>query len=242
MKRIISWFSCGAASAVATKLVVQEHGDRVIPVYCNTLADEHPDNQRFLDAVSKWIGMTVQIIASTKYRLPSDVFDGRKYMSGPKGAPCTVELKKIPRFQFQQADDIHVFGFTADEPKRIAEFEQNNPELYLNWILRDGGYTKDQCFGILKYVGIELPAMYKLGYLNNNCIGCVKATSPWYWNKIRKDFPTKFQHRAEQSRRLGVRLVRVHGKRIFLDELPETVIDGRGRKENVSCGPQCGQQ
>jgi len=79
--------------------------------------------------------------------------------------------------------------------------------------------------------------MYKLGYNNNNCKGCVKATSPSYWNKIRKDFPDVFASRAEQSRRLKCKLTRVKGKRIYLDELSpdcEEVI-----KEDLSCGPQC---
>ena len=41
--------------------------------------------------------------------------------------------------------------------------------------------------------------MYKLGYKNNNCIGCVKGQAG-YWNKIRKDFPDVFD---QMSKDLG---------------------------------------
>ena len=46
--RVLSWFSCGDASAVASKLAVEKYGDRCEVVYCDTLAHEHPDNFRFL--------------------------------------------------------------------------------------------------------------------------------------------------------------------------------------------------
>lgn len=39
-ERIICWFSCGAASAVAVKMAISVYGDRVVPVYCNTLSSE----------------------------------------------------------------------------------------------------------------------------------------------------------------------------------------------------------
>jgi hypothetical protein len=48
--------------------------------------------------------------------------------------------------------------------------------------------SKNECAGILAGAGIEIPMMYKLGYNNNNCIGCVKGGAG-YWNKIRVDFP-----------------------------------------------------
>jgi hypothetical protein len=240
MRRIVSWFSCGAASAVAAKCALRCYPRNVVRVvYCNTMASEHPDNLRFFREVEDWLGVKITVISSNKFRKVEEVFASRQYMSGPMGAPCTVEMKKLPRFEFQQGDDVHVFGFTADEEKRIADFEERNPELYLHWVLRDKDISKQDCYRILQDAGIELPAMYRLGYQNNNCIGCVKATSPAYWNKIRKDFPKVFRERAKQSRQIGCKLTRVKGKRIFLDELPEGDF-GRYKLEDISCGQECG--
>jgi len=97
--------------------------------------------------------------------------------------------------------------------------------------------TKDDCFRIVKKAGIELPIIYSLGYPNANCIGCVKSSSPTYWNLVRKTFPNVFEERAVQSRRIGCRLVKVKGKRIFLDELLET--DKGGKIKNYDCGIFC---
>lgn len=62
---------------------------------------------------------------------------------------------------------------------------------------------------------------YALGYPNANCIGCCRATSPAYWRLVKRTFPDVFADRAKQSRELGARLVRVEGKRLFLDELTD---------------------
>lgn len=238
--RILSWFSCGAASAVASKFTVGDYGDNnvVEVVYCDVIDSEHPDNWRFLRDVENWLDQKVTIIKSKKYDSVDDVFERERYMSGIAGARCTKEMKKIPRYDFQRPDDIHVFGFTLDEPKRIATFEANNFELNLDWPLVRHNTTKKDCYQILLDAGIRLPEMYLLGYKNNNCLGCVKATSPAYWNKVREDFPETFEKRASQSREIGCKLTRIKSKRIFLDELPIGNY-GRYKLEDISCGPEC---
>ena len=239
MRRIV-WFSCGAASAVAAKIATERYDD-VEVVYCDLLADEHPDNRRFFDDVQDWIGQPIRTIRSDKYRSVNDVFAKRRYMAGMAGAPCTVEMKKIPRFTFQRPDDIHIFGFTADERNRIVRFDEYNPGLATQHILLENEVTKANCLSIIDGAGIELPAMYLLGYRNNNCLGCVKATSAKYWNMVRRDFPAVFALRAEQSREYGARLTRVRGVRVFLDELPIDYLPP-GELENISCGPDCAAQ
>lgn len=215
-------------------------------IYCDVSWDEDDDNQRFLGDVEKWLGITVKRIKSTKYTTTDEVFEDRQFMSSPNGACCTTELKKVPRFAYQWPEDIHIFGYTANEtmplckdPRkdRIAGFERENPELFTDWILRDAGMVKADCHRMIAEAGIEQARMYRLGFPNANCKGCVKMTSPDGWNRTRKHFPETFKRRAEQSRRIGARLVRLKGERIFLDELPpdETEVV----KEDLSCGPQC---
>ncbi len=233
-QRRVVWFSCGAASAVAAFITLDKDPSSHL-VYCDTSKNEHPDNRRFLSDVEKWLGKKVEVIHGD-YQTVEEVF-AKGYMSGVAGARCTIEMKKVPRFHYQRADDIHIFGFTSDERHRVERFTQANPELNLEWPLIEAGCTKKVCFALLKRVGIELPTMYKLGYKNNNCIGCVKAQSPAYWNKIRKDFPSIFRKRAEQSREIGCKLVSVKGRRIFLDRLPNT-LTGEDL-ESITCGPEC---
>lgn len=237
MRRTIVWFSHGVVSAVlALEAVKRLEGVRI--VCCDTTASEHPDNARFRRDCENWWGRPVHFIRSEKYAQVEEVFEATRYMSGPQGARCTTELKKIPRFKFQDPGDVHAFGFAANEKRRIREFVQRNPELRLMWLLRDLGITKTECFQIVQRAGIALPTMYLLGYRNNNCIGCVKSESPGYWQKIQSDFPEVFRRRCEQSRLLGTRLVKIGEERLFLDELPERPFPYKG--ENISCGPECG--
>jgi hypothetical protein len=235
--RVLAWFSCGAASAVAAKLARDKYGDQCRPVYCDTMASEHPDNLRFMQDVERWLGCHVTVIKSDRFASVDDVFMKTRYMSGIYGARCTVEMKKIPRIKFERPDDVHVFGLTADEGARITRFVCDHPDMKLEWVLQEAGLTKADCLKMVQGAGIVLPTMYALGYRNNNCIGCVKATSARYWNMTRRDFPEVFEKRAMQSRELGVRLTRLKGERIFLDELPPDYL--AGDLEDVSCGPDC---
>ncbi len=247
MSRVLVWYSSGAPSAVTWDLAVKKYGPSVQAVKCNTAANENPDNARFDAEVERWVGGKITVLSSKKYAVIEEVFDKRKWMSGPDGAPCTTELKKIPRFDFQQPDDLHMFGFTADEERksRLPDFEAANHDLRLEWILRDMGYTRQDCFRTLLKAGIEVPIMYRQGFKNNNCIGCVKASSPAYWRKVEILYPDIFKRRCEQSRRIGAKLVEVHGERVYLDELhlyPEAIGRYKGYEkilEDVSCGPEC---
>ena len=239
-KRLLCWFSCGAASAVAAKLAIASHkGPEPIEVLYCEMVNEHPDNARFRADVEKWIEHPIKGLRSSEY--PSmdifDVFTKEQYISGIGGATCTKHLKREVRMAYESPADVHVFGYTVDEGKRIAQFERENPNMRLMWILRDLGITKTQCYAVIKNAGIELPAMYRMGYNNNNCIGCVKGGAG-YWNKIRADFPAHFDKMAETSRRMGVRLVKYGGERCYLDELPPTA-GNYAFERDIDCGPQC---
>ena len=240
---IVVWFSCGAASAVAAKKTLEQYGDTCnVRVVNNPVIEEDHDNQRFLKDVEQWIGQDIEICFNHKYPSCSavSVWDARKFMSGVHGAPCTLELKKHARYQFEADNDIdwHVLGFTAGEENRFCNFQQNERQNALP-VLIEHNLTKADCFQILMDAGIDLPQAYKNGMLNANCIGCPKATSPTYWNLIRKAYPETFEVRARQSRVLGAKLVRVKGKRIFLDEL-KTTDTGRPLKDlDFECGVFC---
>jgi hypothetical protein len=241
--RVVVWFSRGAASACAAKLAVQKYPPinwpgRLFIVYCNTASSENADGDRFHAQVEQWIGHPITKISSRKYESVDEVFEGERYMSGVKGAKCTTEMKKVPRLRFQRPDDLHVFGYTVDEAKRIARFEQNNPELYLDWILRDAFVRKADCHRMLREAGITEPEMYRLGFEHNNCWGCVKSKSPAYWQRTAKHNPEVFARRVRQSRALGVRLVEVKGVRIFLDEL-DLSKRYKGGDGDIDCGPYC---
>ena len=143
-------------------------------------------------------------------------------MAGIDGAPCTVELKVAPRLAYQRPDDAHVFGYTADanDVARAKRLRANYPELRIQTPLIDRGITKAGCLAMIERAGIALPPMYALGFMSNNCLPCVKATSPSYWNLVRQQFPEQFDRMAKLSRDLDVRLCRIEDERRFIDEIP----------------------
>jgi len=188
--RIVCWFSCGAASAVATKLAIAENAGKLplIIVYTE-IAEEHPDNKRFLKECQTWFGQEIQILRNEKYEGSIyKVFEKQRYIVGIAGAPCTKFLKKEVRQKFEQLTDRQVFGYTAEEQHRLDRFIDANNDVNIWTPLIDKGLLKEDCLAMLQNANIELPEMYRLGYHNNNCIGCVKGGAG-YWNKIRIDFP-----------------------------------------------------
>lgn len=240
---IAVWFSCGAASAVAAKKTIEIYGNFCkIRVINNPIKEEDDDNIRFLKDVEKWLGVEIEFAINPKYPNSScvEVWNDRKFMSGPMGAPCTQELKKKARQHWEKNNkvDWHVLGFTLDEKKRSDRFMITERENLIP-VLIDEKLTKQDCFNIIQNAGIELPLVYRLGYPNANCLGCVKAGSPTYWNHLRKVHPEIFEQRAKQSREIGAKLVVLKGERIFLDELP-TNAKGRPMKGmNFECGIFC---
>lgn len=247
MNRIVSWFSCGAASAVATKLAIEAKPGEVVVAYCDTSRREHPDNMRFLRDCQEWFGQEILILGNDEYaRDPDEVFRKTRYLVGPSGARCTAELKKAVRWSFHKPDDVVVIGFTAEEylsrHKKLAESEP----LTNFWpILYERGITKKSCYDMVEDAAIPLPAMYKLGYRNNNCIGCVKGQAG-YWNKIKIDFPERFAEMAAIERELGRTICKREWtedgvrkrERIYLDDLPPDL--GKYASEpDISCGILC---
>jgi len=240
IKRTICWFSCGAASAVATKLALKKYKNCVI-VNQDT-GSEHPDNERFLSDCKDWFGQEILTIKSEKYKDIWDVFEKTRYLSGVAGARCTGELKrKVAEKFLNHFEDREIFGYTVEEMARMEKFKANNPERIIETPLIDEGLDKSDCLGMLDRVGIEIPEMYKLGFHNNNCIGCVKGGAG-YWNKIRKHFPDVFDRMAKQERDLNVainkRYVNGERQRIFLDELPRDM-GNINNEPSISCGLFC---
>jgi len=240
--KIAVWFSCGAASAVAAKITLELYPDCDVKILNSPILEEDKDNRRFLNDVENWLDVKIKIITSDKYPSQSavEVWDKRKFMSSISGAPCTAELKKYPRQQWEANNktDWHVLGFTAEEVQRAKRFMITERDNLLP-VLINQNISKVSCMEIIANAGIKLPRVYKMGYPNANCIGCVKATSPTYWNLVRRTHPDIFMERAKQSREIGVKLTRVNGQRIYLDELDKDVVGGAIKDHLSECGLFC---
>jgi 3'-phosphoadenosine 5'-phosphosulfate sulfotransferase (PAPS reductase)/FAD synthetase len=205
--RIMCLFSCGAASAVATKMAIDENikqYNKPLIIVNNFVQEEHEDNLRFLRDCESWYNHDIMITKNEEYDGSIyNVFESKKMLKRKFYAPCTENLKRQVRDKLMQENDIIVVGFSVEEKERYERFKEATTN-YTVWApLIERGFTKTDCLETLKKnANIELPYMYKLGYKNNNCIGCIKG-GKGYWNKIRVDFPEQFERMAAMEQKLG---------------------------------------
>lgn len=227
---VVSWFSAGVSSAVATKLVISLI-DKIIYTHID---DQHPDTMRFVRDCEKWFEKPIEILQSP-YKSVNNALRTSVYVNGVHGAPCTRLLKRRVRQEWEDGKGhlTYVWGMDITEKDRCNRLNQIMPHQVHIFPLVDRGIAKFMAHQMLAASGIRRPAMYDLGYHNNNCIGCVKG-GMGYWNKIRSDFPEVFKERAEVERLIKGTCI----KGVYLDELdPE-----KGRHERPiveDCGLFC---
>lgn len=228
----VSWFSTGVSSAVATKLAVDTI-DEIIYIHID---DQHPDTLRFVKDCEIWFGRQITVLQSPYKCVESAILaaGGRGYINGPRGASCSMWLKKRVRKEWELEYDrtrlVYVWGFDVDETRRSNRLIDTIHSHSHQFPLIENNLTKQEAHKMLMASGIKRPTMYELGYHNNNCIGCVKG-GMGYWNKIRIDFPDVFNQRALLERRVGASCI----NGVFLDELEPN----RGRHKAPICD-ECG--
>lgn len=230
---VVAWFSGGITSAVACKLALQKFPDLEI-MFIET-GSHHPDLTRFLKDCEKWFGKKIGIIRSDKVDSVEECIRKYRFINSPAGARCTLVLKSEVRKKWEKNRsniEAYVWGFEAGqkEENRAKRIEIKNPDKKHFFPLIEAGMDKKAAINFVIDAGIEIPEMYKLGYNNNNCVGCVKGGMA-YWNKIRIDFPEVFDRMAKLEREINAKCLRAY----FLDELPPDA--GRGQKPLVTeCG------
>jgi hypothetical protein len=240
--RMVCRFSCGAASAVATKLAIAQYGEtheiRIINAF---IVEEHEDNRRFLADCEEWFALPITVLRDEKYGASAlEVFRRKRYMAGRGGAPCSKALKRDVLDAYCRADDVMVLGYTVEEQDRYDRFLDANNSVRVVAPLIERGLSKADCLAMIGRAGIELPITYRLGFNNANCIGCVKG-GEGYMNKIRREFPIQFERLAaiQESIGPGAYLFRNRktGERFSLRDLPPSA--GRHSEILPDCGVSC---
>jgi hypothetical protein len=216
----VCWFSAGVSSFIAGYLE-RENIDKFIYI---GIKDQHPDSERFIADCEKALGKEIELLKS-KYESVGNVITQFRFINSAYGSKCTEILKKRVRKEWEQGKGklTYYWGYNIEERHRAERIVESFPQHNHVFPLIDRQLKKDDCHGILKKLGIKRPAMYDMGYRNNNCVGCVKG-GMGYWNKIRVDFPEVFAERAKQERMIGHSCL----KECFLNELEP----GRGNIEN----------
>lgn len=239
MRKYLGWFSCGTTSAVACKLALDTYGKDNVDLWYIETGASHPDNKRFINDCEKWYGKEIKVAQNKKFSCPLDVAK-KELFNTQYGSPCTKYLKREVRQKkimplYDGQDVYHVLGFeyTMHEVNRALRWKEQQTKNVV-FPLIDKKLDKQKCLLILKSEGIEIPSMYKLGYHNNNCIGCFKG-GMGYWNKIRKDFPDVFENVSKVEQETGHTVLKKDGKPLYLKDLNENW----GNHTDIEM-PECG--
>lgn len=223
----VCWLSAGVSSFVAG-YIVRDSVDKFIYI---DVADQHPDSKRFIKDCEKVLNKKVEILHSD-YSCVANVCRTFRFINSAHGAKCTEVLKKRVRkeweYRHRDCEITYVWGMDCNEKERADRLVDAMPNFQHEFPLIANNLTKEDAHGICSRLNIKRPAMYDLGYSNNNCIGCVKG-GKGYWNKIRQDFPEVFADRAKMEREIGHSILHDKNGMIFLDELNPNA--GRMSKE-----------
>ena len=200
---IICWWSGGVTSAVACKIASDLYGVKNCRFIMIDTKNEHEDTYRFRNDCQKWYNCEIEIITNVgdgkKYGSIQDVWHQYNSLNVAHGAICSSELKRQVRIDFQRRNkySFQVFGFDNSEIKRAKNIKKNYPSSKPIFPLLMYGLSKKECIKIIESEGIEIPIMYQLGFHNNNCFqtGCVQG-GIGYWQKMKKEFPEKFETMA----------------------------------------------
>lgn len=227
---VVSWFSAGVSSAIATKISIEKYSD--VKIIYTHIDDQHPDTMRFIKDCESWFDRPIEILQSPLMNVNNACLKSA-FIKSPKGAPCTRLLKIRVRQIWEQdhnEDFTYIWGYDYSETERARRRVDGDIEASHIFPLIENLIDKQAAHGILERAGIKRPAMYDEGYPNNNCIGCLKG-GLGYWVKIKKDYPEVFESRCQLEEKIGGRIF----SEFPLRQIPED----RGRVQPVIV-PDCG--
>lgn len=209
-EKVVCWWSGGITSAVACKLAINMFGVDNCRVIMIDTQNEHEDTYRFKVDCEKWYGLEIEIITGIgeKYESIFDVWTKHKSLNTATGAICSTNLKRVVREKWEKKNQFkhQVFGFEFDkkEINRALSMTLNHGKrTKAIYPLLMFAYDKKDCIKLVEEAGIAIPEMYLLGFQNNNCFGtgCVQG-GIGYWQKMKVEFPEKFDVMADMEHKL----------------------------------------
>jgi hypothetical protein len=205
---IVCQFSCGAASAVATKITLARHGHEKTRIVNAFVKEEDSDNRRFLADCEKWFDHEIVVVQNSKYGASArEVWRQVRYINGPLGPSCSVRLKREPISSWMQSigwdyerGDRMVIGFVIDE-KNQERIERGRDS---GWLMPcvDMHLSHADCRGMVIRAGIRLPRRYEQGFANANCVACCRGGER-YFRRERRLNPSDVAEVVQIQKEIG---------------------------------------
>lgn len=261
---VIAWWSGGVTSAVTCKICIEWFGIENVRIIFIDTNNEDEDTYRFMKECEKWYGRTIESLTNYDFKSIQEVWYKNLSLNVATGAKCSQMLKRLVRERFEKDNNysFQAFGFDIDEIKRAKSMKLNNPLSRPIFPLIAQLLSKKNCISIIQsanslFMTLELPRAYKLGYGNNNCwkTGCVQG-GIGYWQKIKIEYPDKFEAMAkveheltdlkgepvtmlkDQSKSGGFVFLKPHPKYPNIKDI--SMMAGRPPKPLIECNGFCG--
>lgn len=256
---VIAWWSGGITSAVTCWKCILFFGKENVRVIFIDTGNEDDDTYRFKADCEKGWGVAIETIRNESYSSIEEVWERYLSLNVANGAICSTDLKRKVRQDFQKnnAFSYQAFGFELDETSRAKSMKLNYPDSRPIFPLIYNLLSKKDCIKIVEGEGIRIPVTYKLGFNNNNCFktGCVQG-GIGYWQKMKREFPDKFdkmaavEHDLTNKKGKPVTMLKDQGKEgglVFLKPHPAypfvkdiSMMRGREPKPLMECNGFCG--
>lgn len=231
-QRIISTISGGKASAWCANWALQNYPKKDVVLYFNDTKWEHPDLYRFLKDLELYFDHPITF--DSDGRSPAQLFYDQHALANNIMPFCSRILKAQRLQKFYRDGDVLVFGLGPKELRRanrivatyaeVAQRKKKWPKLTFP-LIRES-VTPRQIDTWLKGTGIAPPALYKMGFLHNNCSGGCVRMSKKYWKLLLEKLPEVYAEREKLEEAFRVHSGRdVH----FLGD--ETLASLRGKIE-----------
>lgn len=197
-------FSGGVGSWATAKRVAERHGTDGLTLLFADTKMEDPDLYRFLDEAAANVGG--DLVKIEDGRDVWDVFFDVRFLGNSRVDPCSRILKReLMKTWMRENRDPETttiyLGIDWTESHRMDRAAQNHAPFRVEAPMCEAPHlTKPEVFDWLTREGIEVPALYKLGFHHNNCGGfCVKSGQAQFENLLRKRPETYAYHEAREQ-------------------------------------------
>lgn len=169
----IVMYSGGVGSWMAAKRVAAKYGtNRLHLLFTDTMIEDE-DLYRFLEESALNVGGTLHKVAEG--RDPFEVFKDVRMMGNSRRDPCSRILKRemadkwIAKNFKPENTRVYVGIDWSEEHRYLRMIERKLPWVYKAPLTEPPYLRKDQMFMELSAEGIEIPKLYKMGFMHNNC-------------------------------------------------------------------------
>jgi hypothetical protein len=240
-------FSGGVTSAWCAGWALRNFPREEVILLFHDTKEEHPDTYRFLREMAAALGMP--ITEKSDGRSVTELFYDEGFLGNNQNAMCSRVLKReqgdkfIARLQAMTFKVSMVFGFSAEEPKRVSHAVGRALALGVTPLfpIVTEKVTKQQCSDWCQTLGVRPSSMYCWAD-HANCVGCVKGGRA-YWLAVKEHHPEVFEQRAAMEEEFGHEIIR-GGDREHVT-LRQLAVQGMkrnvGRREAIEIGAcDCG--